>query len=147
MIIKQIIGAATLGLVSYISTPAKTGHNNTQPFFSNMAGRSARELSKEVGILRKLRPNLNKAVAHLVLSHDPSDRPLTEAEWKHAISLALKTHGAEEAMFCSYLHKDTDHIHTHTFTCESCQMGRPSATHIPTEKMSLLHASLNGSSN
>lgn len=147
MILKMILGKGARGLLSYISNPTKTNHNHTQPFFSNMAGQSARELSKEVAVLRRLKPNLKMAVAHLVLSHDPNDRPLTEAEWRHAISTALKTHGAEEAAFCSYLHLDTNHIHTHVFTCESCPVGRQSAIRIPTEKMRLLHASSKRSSN
>ncbi len=38
-----------------------------------MAGRTPRELSKEFGVLRRLNPKLNKAVAHLMLSPAPDD--------------------------------------------------------------------------
>ena len=38
-----------------------------------MAGRTPRELSQEFGVLRRLNPKLNKAVAHLMLSPAPDD--------------------------------------------------------------------------
>lgn len=147
MILKMMLGTGARGLLEYLSNPTKTTHNNTHPFATNMAGLTPRELSKEVSALRKLRGNLKKAVAHMVISHDPNDRPLSEVEWKDAISIALKKHGAGEAAFCSYLHLDTAHIHAHVFICESCPVGRLSATRILTEKTRKLLASLKRSSN
>lgn len=117
MILKALLGTSAQGLLLYISKESKTGHNHTYPFFTNMAGQTPKELAKEIGSLRRQRPNLKKAVAHLVLSHDPTDRKLTEIEWKHAISVALKIHGADQAAFCSYRHHDTAHDHTHVFYC------------------------------
>lgn len=115
MILKTIIGSSARGLLSYISDPEKTGNNHSQPFFTNMAGQTVRELAKEISVLRKQRPNLKKAIAHVILSHDPKDRTLTDDEWKRAISLALKAHGADDAVFAAYAHQDTHHQHCHLF--------------------------------
>jgi hypothetical protein len=83
------------------------------PFLTNLAGRTPREMAQEVGVLRRLRPNLTKAVSHLILGHDPSQRVLTETEWKTAIQIALKAHGAEETAFAAWIHFDTGIPHCH----------------------------------
>lgn len=115
MILKVVIGSGARGLLSYISGQSKTGSAHQIPFFTNMAGETVRELSREISALRKLRPNLKKAVVHVILSHDPKDRLLTDEEWKYAISVVLKAHGAEDAVFAAYTHHDTQHQHSHLF--------------------------------
>ena len=87
------------------------------PFVTNMAGRTPRELTSEIATLRRQRPNLKKAVSHLVLSHDPTQRKLTVEEWKEAVQIALKEHGADEAAHAAWRHADTDHDHVHIFFC------------------------------
>lgn len=82
-----------------------------------MAGRTQRELASEIGVLRRLRPNLTKAVSHLILSHDPTQRELTEKEWKEAIQIALNEHGAGKAAFASWIHADTQVRHCHLIFC------------------------------
>ena len=84
---------------------------------TNMAGRTPRELTSEIATLRRQRPNLKKAVSHLVLSHDPTQRKLTVEEWKEAVQIALKEHGADEAAHAAWRHADTDHDHVHIFFC------------------------------
>lgn len=118
MILKMIVGRGARGLLNYISRPDKTDHDHTRPVFTNMAGATPRELSAEISALRKLRPNLGRAVAHLVLSSDPRDRQLTDDEWRQAVQTALQVHGADQAAFAAYRHRDTDHDHTHVFFCE-----------------------------
>lgn len=113
MILKMILGKGARGLLSYISNPEKTG--SARPFFSNMAGTTPREIAAEAAALRRLRPNLSRAVGHLVLSADPLDGALSESEWQEAITTALEAHGAEQAAFAAYRHTDTDHHHTHVF--------------------------------
>ena len=135
MILKQIIGSGARGLISYLSQASKNAHNHTQPFFTNMAGRSPRELAAEIAALRKLRPALKKAVAHLILSNDPRDRKLTETEWRHAVQIALKGIGAEEAAFAAYWHMDTDHDHIHVFFYGSLQTTKSSVTAITSKRM------------
>ena len=85
------------------------------PTFSTFAGTTPREISAEFGALRKMKPNLGKAVAHLILSPGPEDRVLSKDEWKRALDLALAEHGAAEAPHAAYLHSDTDHPHLHVF--------------------------------
>ena len=116
MILKQVIGRGTRGLLNYISQPIKTDHNHTHPFFTNMAGQTPRELATEVASLRKLRPNLARAVGHLIISNDPRDRFLSDQEMQHVVSLALNQIGAGQAAFAAYRHADTEHQHTHIFS-------------------------------
>ena len=93
------------------------------PFVTNMAGRTPRELASEIATLRRQRPGLKKAVSHLVLSHDPNQRKLTVEEWKEAVQIALKEHGAEEAAHAAWRHADTDHDHVHIFFCRILPSG------------------------
>lgn len=93
------------------------------PFLTNLAGRTPREMAKEVGVLRRLRPNLKKAISHLILSHDPTQRELTEMEWKTAIQIALKAHGAEETAFAAWIHFDTGVPHCHLMFCRVTASG------------------------
>lgn len=122
--LNMTIGRGVRGVLNYISRPDKTKHDHTRPFFSNMAGETPRELSREAAALRRLRPNLRRVVAHLSLSSDPRDRRLTEEEWKAAVTTALRTHGAQDAAFAAYRHHDTDHDHTHIFFCVFYRMAR-----------------------
>ena len=114
MILKQVIGRGARGLLNYISQSSKTNHNHTRPFYSNMAGQTPRELSAEFASLRKLKPNLSRAVGHLILAADPLDRALTDAEFSQAVKLALAEIGANEAAFAAYRHHD-GHQHIHVF--------------------------------
>lgn len=142
MILKIKIGRGARGLLSYISQQYKTAHNHTRPFFTNMAGQNPRELAAEVAALRKLKPNLTRAISHLMISPDAKDRPLTEVEWKKAIQIALAGHGAEEAAFAAYVHRDTNCGHAHVFFCESSPMGIWSAIRITSARTRQLPASL-----
>ncbi len=93
------------------------------PFVTNMAGRNPRELASEIATLRRQRPGLKKAVSHLVLSHDPNQRKLTVEEWKEAVQIALREHGADEAAHAAWRHSDTDHDHVHIFFCRILPSG------------------------
>lgn len=113
----MILGRGFRGALNYVSAVAKsatTDHKGSlPPFFTNMAGRTSKELAAEFGTLRKLRPNLTKAAGHLILAHDPTQKQLTESEWKEAISIALNTHGADQAAFAAWQHFDTGTSHCH----------------------------------
>lgn len=85
------------------------------PTFSTFAGTTPQEIAAEFGALRKLKPNLGKAVAHLILSPGPDDRVLSKDEWQRALDMALAEHGACDAPYAAYLHDDTDHQHLHIF--------------------------------
>jgi hypothetical protein len=47
---------------------------------TNMDGRGPRALAAEFGEIRKLRPNLGKAVLHVSLAASPGEH-LTDAQW------------------------------------------------------------------
>jgi len=102
MILKIKTGKGSRGVLNYISA----GAGQAAPTFTNMAGQTPRELAREVAALRSLRPNLGKAAAHLILAHDPNQRPLTEAEWRGALEIALKEHGAEGVPYAAYMHEE-----------------------------------------
>ena len=89
--------------------------SSAPPTFSNFAGTTPRQIAAEFSALRKLKPNLKKAVGHLILSPGPEDRKLTKDEWKTAMEIALAEHGATDALYAAYLHEDTDHQHLHIF--------------------------------
>ena len=102
------------------STATKQGGRRIEkpsapPTFSNFGGTTPRQISAEFGQLRKLKPNLNRAVGHLILSPGPDDRVLSKNEWKVAMDLALAEHGATDAPHAAWLHSDTDHQHLHIF--------------------------------
>jgi Relaxase/Mobilisation nuclease domain len=113
----MVLGRGFRGVIQYAAAAAKSTTSDhggsVRPFFTNMAGSSPRELSAEFGVLRKLRPNLTKAVGHLILGHDPTQRPLRQEEWKEAIKIALSEHGASDALFASWQHHDTKSAHVH----------------------------------
>lgn len=115
MILKMVLGRGARGVLDYISTAHKTDKPNTAPLFTNMVGQNARLLAKEIAALRRSKPNLGKAAAHLILSQDPSDRKLTNQEWARALQLALQGHDAQDAPFAAYLHTDREHQHLHCF--------------------------------
>lgn len=116
MILKFKTGKGARGLLDYISW----GAGQEAPLFTNMAGGTPRALAREVAALRCLRPNLGKAAAHLILAHDPSQRELTEDEWRAALDLALEEHGATGAPYAAYMHNDGGAgPHLHVFFCGS----------------------------
>lgn len=82
-----------------------------------MAGRTPRELSQEFGILRRLNPKLNKAVAHLMLSPAPGDPPLTDQQWQAIAQHYIGAMGFANAPWVAVVHQDTDHQHMHLMAC------------------------------
>jgi hypothetical protein len=142
MILKIVIGRGARGVLDYISTPHKTDTPNTSPMFTNMAGKNARELAREVAALRKSKPRLGKAAAHLMLSQDPGDRKLTHREWERALQLALQGHGAQDAPFAAYLHTDKEHQHLHCFFSGFGTMGQLCRTAKVIEKTKRLRGEL-----
>ena len=102
------------------STATKQGGRRIEkptapPTFSNFGGTTPRQISAEFRQLRKLKPNLKKAVGHLILSPGPDDRVLSKNEWKVAMDMALAEHCAIDAPHAAWLHSDTDHQHLHIF--------------------------------
>jgi len=119
------IGADARGLLNYVSQYEKT--RAVHPFMTNMVGDgvdlSPCALAAEFALVRKLRPNLKRAVSHLIVS---CGNGLSNDQLRLAISITLKMNGYEKSMFSAYFHKDTDHEHIHIFASriyisESCR--------------------------
>lgn len=108
MIVKVIKGKGFEGLASY-----NMKGDGRIMIGGNMAGRTPRELSKEVGQLRKLRPSLDRAVAHLMLSAAPEDPYLDSDTWREIAETFLKDLGLQVCPHVIFRHSDTDHQHIH----------------------------------
>ena len=114
MILKMKSGRSAAGLLRYI----EAGASQSEPLFSSMSGKNADQLALEAGVLRRLRPGLKKAVGHLILSQDPSERDLSMEEWITALNIAFREHfgdAADRIQFAAYEHKDGGHQHLHVF--------------------------------
>ena len=79
---------------------------------TNMAGENPRELAAEFGEIRKLRPNLGKAVLHVSLSAALGEK-LTDEQWSDIGKRYLDGMGLEQNQFVITRHTDTEHEHIH----------------------------------
>lgn len=84
MIEKIRKGKGARGLAEYLL--AKKDHNgDIRPradiIGGTLAGRTPRKLAAEIGMLRRMRPNLQTAVGHVSLRVPEGDRVLTDTEW------------------------------------------------------------------
>lgn len=79
---------------------------------SNMAGHHPRELAAEFGEIRKLRPNLGKAVLHVSLAAAPGEH-LTDEQWRQIGQRYLRGMGFQDNQFVITRHTDTEHEHIH----------------------------------
>lgn len=79
---------------------------------TNMEGVDPRELAKEFGEIRKLRPNLGKAVLHVSLSAAPGEH-LTDTQWREIGQRYLRGMELDDNQYLITRHADTDHEHVH----------------------------------
>jgi hypothetical protein len=107
MIAKAVKGKGFRGALEYDLSQEKG-----QILDSNMAGQNARELAKEFGEIRKLRPTLNKAVLHVSLSAAIGDQ-LTNEQWREIGHKYLESMGLDNNQFIITRHTDTEHPHIH----------------------------------
>ena len=107
MIAKAVKGKGFRGALEYDLT--KEGG---QVLDTNMAGENPRELAAEFGELRKLRPNLGKAVLHVSLSAAPGEK-LTDEQWREIGKRYMDGMGLEKNQFVITRHHDTEHEHIH----------------------------------
>lgn len=89
--------------------------DRSQIIGGNMAGKTARELAREFGQLRKLRPTLGRAVAHYSLSLPPDDRHPDDAEWTAIGTRFLREMNFVDCPFVIFRHSEneTEHPHIH----------------------------------
>lgn len=107
MIAKAVKGKGFRGALEYDLT--KEGGRVLD---TNMAGENPRELAAEFGEIRKLRPNLGKAVLHVSLSAAPGEK-LTDAQWREIGKRYIDGMGLEKNQFIVTRHTDTEHEHIH----------------------------------
>lgn len=107
MIAKAVKGKGFRGALDYDLNQEKG-----QILDTNMAGQNARELAKEFGEIRKLRPNLNKAVLHVSISAAIGDQ-LTNDQWREIGHTYLEGMGLDNNQFVITRHTDTEHQHIH----------------------------------
>ena len=107
MIAKAVKGKGFRGALEYDLT--KEGG---QVLDTNMAGENPRELAAEFGEIRKLRPNLGKAVLHVSLSAAPGEN-LTDEQWREIGRRYIDGMGLEKNQFIVTRHTDTEHEHIH----------------------------------
>jgi hypothetical protein len=79
---------------------------------TNMDGRGPRELAAEFGEIRKLRPNLGKAVLHVSLAAAPGEH-LTDAQWVKIGQYYINGMGLNQNQYLMSRHTDTEHEHIH----------------------------------
>jgi hypothetical protein len=79
---------------------------------TNMNGSGPRQLAAEFGEIRKLRPNLGKAVLHVSLSAAPGER-LTDNQWRQIGQRYLHAMGLAHNQYLITRHTDTEHEHIH----------------------------------
>lgn len=110
MIGKQSKGGGFGGLAKYLEGKVEDGVG--ERVGGNMAGQNARELAKEFGMIRSLKPNVSKAVYHCSLSIGKDEKLSTE----NFVSLAqeyLEGMGFADSQYVLYRHHDREHPHLH----------------------------------
>ena len=107
MIAKAVKGKGFRGALEYDLTKEQG-----RVIDKNMAGESPRELAAEFGEIRKLRPNLGKAVLHVSLSAAPGEK-LTDEQWSEIGKRYMDGMGLEKNQFVITRHTDTEHEHIH----------------------------------
>ncbi len=107
MIAKLVKGKGFRGALEYDLREQK-GHI----LDTNMGGDNPRELAREFGAVRALRPNLTKAVCHVSISLPPDDK-LTDDQWKDVAGKYLEGMGFKDSQYVVTKHTDTEHPHIH----------------------------------
>jgi hypothetical protein len=107
MIAKAVKGKGFRGALDYDLTKEQG-----RVIDKNMAGENPRELAAEFGEIRKLRPNLGKAVLHVSLSAALGEK-LTDEQWIEIGRRYLDGMGLEQNQFVITRHVDTEHEHIH----------------------------------
>ena len=107
MIAKAVKGRGFRGAIAY-----DLGKDAGRILDTNMAGESVPELSAEFGAIRKLRPNLERAVLHVSLSAAPGEK-LTDAQWADIGRRYLEGMEFLDNQYLVTRHTDTEHEHIH----------------------------------
>lgn len=110
MIGKQIKGAGFRGVLQYMEAKVKEGVG--QFLDSNMLSKTAKDLSKEFGIIRSQKPDLKKAVYHCSLAIGKEEK-LSDKQFIQLGREYLEKMGFGNSQYVMYRHSDRDHPHVH----------------------------------
>jgi hypothetical protein len=107
MIAKAIKGRGFRGALAY-----DLNKEQGRVIDTNMGGTTPRELAKEFGEVRSLRPKVGKAVLHVSLSASPGEH-LSDDQWRQVAAQYLQGMGLENNQYIVTRHLDTEHEHVH----------------------------------
>jgi hypothetical protein len=107
MIAKAIKGKGFRGALEY-----DLSKEHGRVIDTNMEGVGPRELAREFGAIRKLRPNLGRAVLHVSLSAAPGE-VLSDDQWREIGQRYLHGMGLDANQYLITRHLDTEHEHVH----------------------------------
>jgi hypothetical protein len=107
MIAKAIKGKGFRGALEY-----DLSKEQGRVIDTNMEGVGPRELAREFGAIRKLRPNLGRAVLHVSLSAAPGET-LNDDQWREIGRRYLHGMGLDANQYLITRHLDTEHEHVH----------------------------------
>lgn len=125
MIAKLTKGSGFRGALSYLlDGPKGTERAGARIVGGNMAGIDARQLAREFGALRRLRPTLGKAVCHASLSLAPEDRSVDDKELAHIAQRFMVAMGFQECPYVVVRHEDTKHQHIHIVASRVTTLGQ-----------------------
>ncbi|WP_130735957.1 relaxase/mobilization nuclease domain-containing protein [Flavobacterium sp. J27] len=110
MIGKQIKGKDFYGVLSYNQKKIDKGQGCVLD--TNLAANSVLMQTKELNVIRQLRPNLSKAVYHTSLSLPYSDT-LSDQEFTYLAKDYFEGMGFDDNQYIIYKHTDQDHAHIH----------------------------------
>jgi len=114
MIAKINSGSGFRGALDYVarSDKAQDVQSKSRLIGTNMSGTSMRELAKEFGEVRQLKPRVNKAVHHVSLSAAAGEM-LTNEQWRGVAHEYLEGMGFANNQYVIHRHSDTkiDHVH------------------------------------
>jgi hypothetical protein len=107
MIAKAIKGKGFRGALEY-----DLSKEQGRVIDTNMEGVGPRERPREFGAIRKLRPNLGRAVLHVSLSAAPGEH-LSDDQWREIGQRYLHGMGLDANQYLITRHLDTEHEHVH----------------------------------
>ena len=81
----------------------------------NMSGQNPRELSREFGLVRELRPDIEKPVHHVSISAGENDR-LTVEQWQEIADTYIQRMGFQNSPHVVIQHRGTERDHIHILT-------------------------------
>jgi hypothetical protein len=81
----------------------------------NMSGQNPRELSREFGLVRELRPDIEKPVHHVSISAGERDR-LSVEEWQEIADSYIEKMGFQNSPHVVIQHRGTERDHIHILT-------------------------------